>query len=263
MKKGFTLAEVLITLGIIGIIAAMTLPSLIGNYKKKVLQNQFKVAYSLFQQAYLKIQADWGYTPNCYYWDKNPYGGNKCIAYNDRGGCIKWGLTDGSELPKNYNGNMEECKIFYEALEKTLQVINKCENKAFEKGCIPEYEGIDTVNLANNPDMSDDEAYASTSGCDNFRKTNILNKTPAFVLKNGMIMIPYSISGLPIFLLDINGKKSPNKWGHDLFAFRIHGNTNLQLNLTYSTNCAVVEKGGLSTKQMIENMYLYNNKYTK
>lgn len=38
MKKnynGFTLSEVLITLGVIGIIAAMTLPVLIGNYKKK------------------------------------------------------------------------------------------------------------------------------------------------------------------------------------------------------------------------------------
>ena len=32
---GFTLAEVLITLGIIGVVAAMTLPSVIHNYKKK------------------------------------------------------------------------------------------------------------------------------------------------------------------------------------------------------------------------------------
>ena len=119
-KPAFTLAEVLVTLGIIGIIAAMTLPSLIKHYKQKVLQEQFKVGYSLFQQAYLKIQADWGYTPDCYYWDNNPYGGVKCIAYDDRGGCIKNALTDGSELPKNYNGNMEECKVFYKALEKTL-----------------------------------------------------------------------------------------------------------------------------------------------
>ena len=34
-KKGFTLAEVLITLGIIGVVAAMTMPSLINNYKDK------------------------------------------------------------------------------------------------------------------------------------------------------------------------------------------------------------------------------------
>ncbi len=35
MKKGFTLAEVLITLGIIGVVAAMTIPTLISNYQKK------------------------------------------------------------------------------------------------------------------------------------------------------------------------------------------------------------------------------------
>lgn len=35
IKKGFTLAEVLITLGIIGVVAAMTMPSLVANYEKK------------------------------------------------------------------------------------------------------------------------------------------------------------------------------------------------------------------------------------
>ena len=72
-------------------------------------------------------------------------------------------------------------------------------------------------------------------------------------------MILYSIS-TPFFLLDINGKKGPNKWGHDLFPFRICGNTNLQLNLCPDSS-NTIEKGGLTTKQMIENMY--NNKYTK
>lgn len=34
-KKGFTLAEVLITLGIIGVVAALTMPSIIANYQKR------------------------------------------------------------------------------------------------------------------------------------------------------------------------------------------------------------------------------------
>ncbi|MFQ8625693.1 MAG: type II secretion system protein [Candidatus Gastranaerophilaceae bacterium] len=33
--SGFTLAEVLITLGIIGVVAALTMPSVINNYKEK------------------------------------------------------------------------------------------------------------------------------------------------------------------------------------------------------------------------------------
>ena len=45
MKKAFTLAEVLITLGIIGIVAAMTLPTLIGKYQKKQTVTQLKKAY--------------------------------------------------------------------------------------------------------------------------------------------------------------------------------------------------------------------------
>lgn len=36
-KTGFTLAEILITLGIIGIVAAMTIPTIIANYKEKKL----------------------------------------------------------------------------------------------------------------------------------------------------------------------------------------------------------------------------------
>ena len=35
-KFGFTLAEVLITLGIIGVVAALTLPSLVTNYQKQI-----------------------------------------------------------------------------------------------------------------------------------------------------------------------------------------------------------------------------------
>ena len=39
MKKAFTLAEVLITLGIIGIVAAMTIPNLMNNYTQKKHQH--------------------------------------------------------------------------------------------------------------------------------------------------------------------------------------------------------------------------------
>ena len=51
LKSAFTLAEVLITLGIIGVVAAMTIPTLIGNYKFSVLNNQLKTVYSDLNQA--------------------------------------------------------------------------------------------------------------------------------------------------------------------------------------------------------------------
>lgn len=53
MRKffGFTLAEVLITLGIIGVVAALTLPSVIRNYQKKVTVERLKKSYSTLAQA--------------------------------------------------------------------------------------------------------------------------------------------------------------------------------------------------------------------
>ena len=40
MKKAFTLAEVLITLGIVGVIAAITIPGLMTAYRKKVIETR-------------------------------------------------------------------------------------------------------------------------------------------------------------------------------------------------------------------------------
>ncbi len=53
--KAFTMAEVLITIGIIGIIAAMTFPSLINRYQEKVAYTRLRHAYSVFSQAYLRV----------------------------------------------------------------------------------------------------------------------------------------------------------------------------------------------------------------
>ena len=57
-KAAFTLAEVLITLGIIGIVAAMTLPSLIGKYQEKQWKVAYKKAYSSMSQAFMRMQAN-------------------------------------------------------------------------------------------------------------------------------------------------------------------------------------------------------------
>lgn len=51
MKKGFTLAEVLITLGIIGVVAAMTMPVLINNYQKKVFTTQLKKGVNVVENS--------------------------------------------------------------------------------------------------------------------------------------------------------------------------------------------------------------------
>ena len=56
----FTLAEVLITLGIIGIVAALVMPNLISNYREKQNIVKWKKQYSVFSQAYEKVKQDVG-----------------------------------------------------------------------------------------------------------------------------------------------------------------------------------------------------------
>ena len=70
-RAAFTLAEVLITLGIIGVVAALTLPTLIQNHQKQVYVTQLKKAYSTLNNAINKMAADegvvdWSQT-YCYY----------------------------------------------------------------------------------------------------------------------------------------------------------------------------------------------------
>ena len=49
-KMAFTLAEVLITLGIIGVVAALTMPTLIQNHKRQENITRIKKVYSILQQ---------------------------------------------------------------------------------------------------------------------------------------------------------------------------------------------------------------------
>ena len=51
MKKGFTLAETLITVGIIGVVASMTLPALVTNKQSKELQVGLQKGYSIIGQV--------------------------------------------------------------------------------------------------------------------------------------------------------------------------------------------------------------------
>ena len=58
-RFGFTLAEVLITLGIIGVVAAMTIPTLIANTNSAKFRSQFKKTLSTMNQAALMGQAQY------------------------------------------------------------------------------------------------------------------------------------------------------------------------------------------------------------
>ena len=60
-KSAFTLAEVLITLGIIGVVAAMSIPTLIANTNSAKFSSQFKKSIATLNQAALMSQAQYDF----------------------------------------------------------------------------------------------------------------------------------------------------------------------------------------------------------
>src|SRR5574344_966823 len=65
-KNAFTLAEVLITLGIIGVVAALTIPTLMQKTEERETVSKLKKVYSTLQNAYSRAindegeLSDWG-----------------------------------------------------------------------------------------------------------------------------------------------------------------------------------------------------------
>lgn len=94
-KAAFTLAEVLVTLGLLGSLAAITLPTLTYNYKGKVLEQQFRATYSELREVGSMINIDRGdvgdYAQKVGYiaWDKelmSHFGGSKISNSNSDSG---------------------------------------------------------------------------------------------------------------------------------------------------------------------------------
>ena len=250
-KKGFTLAEVLITLGIIGVVAALTMPSIINNIQKIVLKNQFKKAYSLFSQGVMQAQANLGGAVSCsYYTDGRQACKTKCTNRNEYGSCTSYTCEDGSPLPLEVNGQINDCLIFEEELfNKTLKTIKYCQNEALANGCLTnQYKGTDKVRKEQNSSTNPDPDVA-------FSDSNIKNKYSAWILSDGILIIKrstrYDLN--PIYAIDINGHKGPNKWGYDIFTFRLIGETDGIKKVVDGGNLNpdYPEKGGKTTAQMI------------
>lgn len=60
MKKsfGFTLGEILIALGVIGIVASLVIPQLVNGHKATTARTQFDTAYSMLSKAIVEMEAD-------------------------------------------------------------------------------------------------------------------------------------------------------------------------------------------------------------
>ena len=255
IKIGFTLAEVLITLGVIGVVAALTIPTLSAKIQDSILKNQFKTVYSKLYNAFYSAQTENGMPVNCFYWDEIPsqYCQDvNCTEQNQYGTCTAWECND-EGVPIS-NGQFSDCSRYYkQVFNEKLKVQKYCENNALANGCLTDdYHGIDTVEEEQNQDTED---YLGADPGQNFSTSNIKNVYPAYVLADGTVLVQYyTPTSRPVFMVDINGFRGPNKWGHDIFAFNLSGNSKIGF-VRIAGWSFPIEEGGKSFSGMYNEVF--------
>lgn len=256
----------MITLGIIGVVAAITLPALTKKYQEVVLKNQFKKGYSMLSQAVIKAQSEWGGMPACY---KRSYYlvPSKCSNYNSLGVCTASTQLDGSPLPANQGGEYGDCTAFWPLLRKQMKIIKTCSNNSLANGCIPEYKGREEIAQEGQTAKPGDDDYMEDYGdqmiasCAVWTRSHLDSLAKSYVLADGTIIISYYNADKSVnFAYDVNGKKGPNKWGYDIFVFAIRNNAKTgQSSISQLTvgagDCMTAETGGKLTAQMIKDLY--------
>ncbi len=101
-KFGFTLAEVLITIGIIGVVASLTIPPLVQNHKKQITETRLAKFYSTINQAIelAEIQygqkEDWAWNGSADFWEKYLKPNMKYLKTEDNSSGFVVYLADGS-----------------------------------------------------------------------------------------------------------------------------------------------------------------------
>ena len=179
MKKAFTLAEVLITLGIIGVVAAMTLPSLINRTQKKELQAAFLKTYSELNQASQLFYVKEGISVSDY-------------GYNLRVTGVPKATTKLMELYMGYFKGVTNYNHSTYANTSDTTIKRKYKIKTINGKIETNGTKCDATGL-----------YADIAG-----RVYSLNDLPLNMNENG-----------PVICVDINGEKPPNKYGYDNFLF--------------------------------------------
>ena len=178
-KCAFTLSEFLITLGIIGVVAALTIPNLMTKYQKMATVQQLKKGYTLFANAFNYAQNEYGPISS---WD---------------------------EFQGTYSVDDVTCSMYSGANEKCVQpFVNKYLSKylkivSYEKRSDKIYP-ITNLKGYENPMMVSNSSF----------KWFYLSDGTCFLLS-----LKYDNNYFNYIFYDINGDKKPNILGRDIFVF--------------------------------------------
>lgn len=183
MKKGFTLAEVLITLGIIGVVAAMTMPVLTEKVSNIIIINKLKKMYSVMSQAMLFTIASEG---------------------------------DYSSLSVE-NNSLESVENWYrKALKPQLKITKECIDKS---GCwaknVKTLGGAEPYYNKNGKGIGEDIIVFKTADGYN------VNIDAYSYDPDGRFGVKFKNNGSDflVVFVDVNGDENPNIIGKDIFMF--------------------------------------------
>ena len=189
IKYGFTLAEVLITLVIIGVIAAMTIPSVINNTKKHEYVSGLKKAYSTLKSATNQIMVEEG----------SPRG--------DAGG---WAL-----YPQGV----------YNLYKNHLSIAKDCGNG---RGCVDQLSTHGTGHVNGFKALSGNSYAGNNCELDTgFYKFILADGTQVIINDGSYPACDHGSTNTGSYgmcsaiFVDVNGEKGPNTWGRDVFYFAI------------------------------------------
>ena len=199
-KAAFTLAEVLITLGIIGVVAALTIPTLIANYKEKEIITKAKKDYSLVMQAFKLAQAEAGIP------------GDNSVVYtdasssNDVAKALSKYITGGHLCLSNSNEQM--CKdlnyrILYSTYENQYGTVNA-------PAIILPDNGVVFLTLSQKCVDTHVEIWHRDE-----------NGNPAYNDDGTPKIISDVRNACGDIIIDVNGSRQPNKYGYDAFAVTV------------------------------------------
>lgn len=208
-KLAFTLAEVLITLGIIGVVAAITMPTLVQNHQKSAYIAGLKKAMSVSANMFKKIQADEEVTEMglTSLFTEGVCGQNVYTITPGSGATPEeWGCEDGYGNPS----------AFLKIIPKYLKVIKTCQRAE----CNIKYFHVSSLDDSKLVSEGDSKLvnYNGYVGNEN-------SNTIGFYTADGMIYYfapgRTNTSGhsIPFIKLsvDTNANKGPNVEGRDLF----------------------------------------------
>lgn len=217
----FTLAEVLITLGIIGVIAALTIPTLMNTIQDLQYKSALKKVYSTLSQVHLKLS-------------------------NDNGGAFTGATSACSD---------SDC--FRNLFKNNMNILSSCDAGNVEGVCFPSDSSIKFLN-GNAIVPWATASIAGSSGMVLQDGTSLVFILDDPTCASSTFSPRTDYCGW--ITVDINGLKAPNTWGKDIYTFFVFKEKIMPSVYNVTSGGSIIDDCGVGNNygQSCASKYLFN-----